>query len=169
MPKETITNFGGVKGVLSNESIILFGDYTYKNKVYSSFYGIGKVYRVVKGDKQDLIYINFGIQRRNKPRLVIANDNHSRRQTLTLKRGQICQVYGICSARKFEYQVENGVKELTRVYLLAMGIQGWYVPTMFDIRKMPSNEDLVEPNDKEKKFAQDLDNVLNEMMTGFED
>ena len=34
---------------LENESIMLFGKHKYKSKIYYSFYGVGKVYRVVKG------------------------------------------------------------------------------------------------------------------------
>ena len=133
------------------------------------FYGIGTVYRVVKGEKNDLVYINFGIFRDRKTRLVVVYDNHARRQIMTLKRGQICQVYGIC--RYFATDVEiNGIKATgVKLGLYASGINGWYVPTMFDIRKMPTNEDLVEPTDKEKDLQETLDDVLNDFLTGKED
>lgn len=161
-----LPSFGGEMEHLQDESLMLFS-YSYKKKKrYKLFYGIGIVYRVVKGDKQDLIYINFGFFRTSKPRLVVAYDNHSRRQTLTLKRGQVCQVYGI--ARYFnKKQMINGVMtNCVQIALYARGLLGWYVPTVMDIKKMPINEDVVDPSEKEKDLQQTFEDVLNEFMTG---
>jgi len=151
---------------LKDESLMLFG-YSYRNKKrYRIFYGIGKVYRVVRGDKQDIVYINFGIFKEHNTRAVIVMDNHPRRQTLTLKRGQVCQVYGMC--RYFTTEIEiNGVKTKgVRLGLYALGLNGWYVPTMLDIRKMPTNEDLVRPTENEQKFQETMEDILNEFMNG---
>ena len=40
---------------LYGENLMLFGWQKYHGKKYRPFYGIGIVYRVVKGDKQDLV------------------------------------------------------------------------------------------------------------------
>lgn len=149
-----------------DESLMLFSYSMYNKKRYRPFYGIGIVYRVVKGEKQDLIYINFGLFPTHKTRLVVAYENHARRQILTLKRGQVCQVYGIC--RYYQTDVEvNGVKSKgLRLGLYAKGIQGWYVPTMLDIRKMPINDDLVDPTEKEEELQETFEDVLNDFFNG---
>ena len=160
--------FTGTMEHTKDEALMLFS-YSYQNKQkIRPFYGVGVVYRVVKGNKNDLVYINFGLFPHNKPRLVVVYDNHSRRQLLTLKRGQVCQVYGIC--RYFVENVEvNGVKAKgVKLGLFAKGIQGWYVPTMLDIKKLPINEDIAEPSEKEQKYMEEhdfdeiLDSFLNE-------
>lgn len=67
-----------------------------------------------------------------------------------------------------EQEVEiNGVKTKgVRLGLYALGLNGWYVPTMLDIRKMPTNEDLVKPTENEQKFQETMEDILNEFMNG---
>ena len=156
----------GTMEYLFGESLMLFGWQKYHGKKYRPFYGVGVVYRVVKGDKQDLVYVRFGPFNTTKTRLVVVYHNHARRQTLTLKRGQVAQVYGIC--RYFTESIEiNGRKAKgVRLGLYATAILGWYVPTMLDIRKMPTNEDLVEPSEKEKDIQETLENVLDDFLNG---
>lgn len=151
---------------IANESIIFFGKAEYKRKSYRMFYGIGYVYRVVKGEKCDLIYINFGMFPNMRPRLVVALDNRARRQTLTLKRGQLCQVYGLCRnyTTYFEYNGEQHKR--VRMGLFARGLNGWYIPTMLEINKMPVNEDVVEISENEKKLEDLFEDVLDSFMNG---
>lgn len=156
--------------VISNEVYCLFGESLIlmpevKNtngRKYRPFYGIGIVYRVVRGESQDLIYIKFGALPTVKTRVVYVYDNHSRRQLLTLKRGQCCQIFGM--ARYYSTKITLNGKETkgTHIGLYAKGVNGWYVPTMMDIRKMPSNEDLVPPTDKEKDLQKTLEEVLED-------
>ena len=159
-----VPTINGTMEHTKDESLMLFSSSLHNNKKYRAFYGIGVVYRVVKGDKQDLIYINFGLFPTHKTRVVVAYDNHARRQTLTLKRGQVCQVYGMC--RYYSTDVEiNGIKSKgVRLGLYAKGIQGWYVPTMLDIRKMPTNEDLVAPTEKEEELGKTFEEVLDDFL-----
>ena len=149
---------------LFGESLMLFGWQKYRGKKYRPFYGIGVVYRVVKGGKQDLIYIRFGPFNTTKTRLVVAYHNHARRQILTLKRGQCCQVYGVC--RYFSTNIKLNGKDTKglRLGLYATAIQGWYVPTMLDIRKLPINEDLERPTEKEQEIQQTFEDVLNDFL-----
>ena len=92
MPKneelESIDNSPYVQPVLSGtmeylygESLMLFGWQKYHGRSYRPFYGVGVVYRVVKGEKQDLVYIRFGCFQSTKTRLVVIYHNHARRQT----------------------------------------------------------------------------------------
>ena len=160
---------GSCIDILKDESLMLFS-YAWRNKKrYRLFYGIGKVYRVVKGEKQDLIYVNFGAFKENKRRIVVAYENHARRQVMTLKRGQVCQVYGIC--RYFTTKIKlNGLETKgIKLGLYAIAINGWYVPTMFDIRKMPTNDDLVEPTEKEENLMDTFEDVLDQFLKGDED
>ena len=162
-----IPTIGGTMEHLQDESLMLFSYSMHNKKRYRLFYGIGKVYRVVKGEKQDLIYINFGGFKEHKTRLVVAYDNHARRQTLTLKRGQICQVYGVCRYFKTEITLKNGKKSTgLRLGLYAMGLLGWYVPTVMDIRKMPINADLVAPSEKEQEIQETFEDVLDDFLNG---
>ena len=71
---------------------------------------------------------------------------------MTLKRGQICQVYGICRYYKTDINVKGKADKGIRLCLIARGILGWYVPTMVDIRKMPVNDDIVAPSEKETEI-----------------
>ena len=151
---------------LRDESLMLFS-YAYHNKKrYRLFYGIGKVYRVVKGEKQDLIYINFGVFKEKRTRLVVAFENHARRQIMTLKRGQVCQVYGVCRYFTTKINLRGVETKGVRLGLYAIAINGWYVPTMFDIRKMPTNTDLVAPSEKEQELQDMFEDVLDDFLNG---
>lgn len=152
---------------VAGESLLFFGKSKLGFKNYRIFYGIGKVYRVVKGDKQDLIYINFSVFGKHNTRLVVAYDNHPRRQVLTLKRGQICHVYGISRYYTTDLEINGVKKKRVRLGLYACALQGWYVPSMMDIKKMPVNDDLVPPTEKETELQQTFEEVLNEFMSGY--
>lgn len=151
---------------IKNESLMLFGYIRDNGRNYRMFYGIGVVYRVVKGERCDLIYINFGIFKTQKPRLVVAYDNHARRQTMTLKRGQVCQVYGLCKTFMTEFEMDEEKRKGIRMGLYAKAINGWYVPTMLDIRKMPKNEDLTDPSEKEEQLMDKFEDVLDSFLNG---
>jgi len=151
---------------LQDESLMLFS-YSYHNKKrYRLFYGIGKVYRVVRGERQDLIYMNFGIFKDKKTRLVVVFDNHARRQIMTLKRGQVCQVYGLCRYFTTTINLKGIETKGVRLGLYAYAINGWYVPTVLDIRKMPVNADLVAPTEKEEEIQETFEDVLDEFFNG---
>lgn len=163
--EDMLLNTTGQMEHIYEESLMLFS-YSWKNrKRYRLFYGIGTVYRVVKGEKQDLIYINFGLFPDHQTKLVVAYDNIARRQALTLKRGQPCQVYGLCRYYKTEFETEDGRKlKRVRLGLYAKGINGWYVPTMMDIKRMPTNEDIVDPSEKEEELLENFDDVLDSFL-----
>ena len=156
----------GTMEYLYGESLMLFGWQKYHGKKYRPFYGVGVVYRVVKGEKQDLVYVRFGPFNTTKTELVVVYHNHARRQILTLKRGQCCQMYGIC--RYFTDDIVLNGKETkgVRLGLYATAIQGWHVPTMLDIKRLPINEDLVAPTEKEKEIQQTLEDVINDFFNG---
>lgn len=156
---------GGLK-TLVGESLVLFTTNTYRHKRYQAFYGVGIVYRVVRGEKNDLLYVRFGTFQNVKTRLVVVFHNQARRQLLTLKRGQPCQIYGV--SRTFSTKIKlNGQERIgAKLGLYAMAINGWYVPTTLEIRKMPKNEDLVEPTEKEKNLLEDFDKLLDEFYNG---
>ena len=142
------------------ESLMLLGYVRHKGTTYRLFYGIGVVYRVVKREIDDLVYINFGVFKEHPRRLVVVHDNHARRQLLTLKRGQICHVYGLC--RYFMgkgKKVDGKPTQELKMLLIATGILGWYVPTMVDIKKQGNNNDIVAPTDAENEIADFLGEI----------
>ena len=69
--------------------------------------------------------------------------------------------------RYFSNEVSLNDKKVkgVRLGLYATAIQGWYVPTMLDIRKLPINEDLVAPTEKEEEIQSTLEDVLNEFLS----
>lgn len=164
-----LPNFDGTMQHTKGESLMFFGMELLEGKEVRPFYGIGVVIRVVKGDKRDLVYINFGMRKIGKlrdyyTRLVVVSDNHARRQILTLKRGQICQVYGMSNYYVDKRNIDGENKKVVRLGLYAYGLQGWYVPTMLDIKKMPKNEDLVNPTEWEEEFIEHEEDILDKFL-----
>lgn len=151
--------------MIPNESIMFYGDVVMNKQCFKMFQGIGVVYRVVKGEKLDLVYVRFSTLAGQFPRIVIVINNRARRQIATLKRGQVCQVYGMCRYSPYEYE---GKKRI-RLALYAEAIIGWYVPTTLDIKKLPPNEDIANASDKEKDLMENYDELLNEFMVGKEE
>lgn len=157
-------SFSGKMECIRNESIMLFSYGFINNKTYRLFYGIGIVYRVVKMEKQDLVYVNFGIFRNVKTRCIVAYDNQARRQILTLKRGQVCQIYGLCRYYTSDAMIKGEKKKGLRLGLYAKGISGWYTPTMIDLKRLPPNEDLASPTEKEIELVETFDDVLDSFL-----
>ena len=153
---------------LYRETLTLYGWQKYRGKSYRPFYGVGVVYRVVKGENNDLVYVRFGCFPHIRRRVIVAFHNHARRQTLALKRGQCCQVYGVCRYYTTEFvdKETQEKKKQVRLGLYAISINAWYVPTMIDIRRLPKNEDVVDPTDNEKKLFETFDDVMQDFMSG---
>ena len=86
----------------------------------------------------------------------------ARRQILTLKRGQPCQVYGVAIYRKRKFVDDKG-NEITKYeeILFGKGFNGWYVPTLIDLKKMPRNEDIVNASSYEESIAKDNQDILD--------
>lgn len=159
-----LPQFSGYMEHTNEESLMFFSYAKHNKRSYRLFYGIGVVYRVVKGEKIDMVYINFGIFKSIKTRVVVTYDNHARRQLMTLKRGQVCQVYGLCRYYKTDCEINGEKKKGIRLGLYAKAILGWYVPTMLDIKKMPINEDLVNATEGEKKLEETFEEVLDSFL-----
>lgn len=161
-----LPNFDNTIHHAKDETLMFFGMEQLKGKEYRSFYGIGVVMRVVKGDKRDLIYINFGMRKYGKlsnrhTQLVVVEENRARRQLLTLKRGEVCQVYGISRYYGLDKEINGEIKRVVKLGLYAHALNGWYVPTLVDIKKMPKNEDLVNPSEWEEKFINEEEDILD--------
>jgi len=166
-PKDYIVpTYDGTMECVKGESIMLFGWQEKNKKQYRQFYAIGVVHRVVKGNECDLIFINFGVFKDHRTRLVVAYDNHPRRQVMTLKRGQVCQVYGICRYYTTQKEIKGEMKNVVELGLYAKGILGWYVPTMFDIRKMPTNDNLDIPKGDDLEKEEQMVDILDQFMNG---
>ena len=164
---ENIKNAPPIQNI-HGETLMLFESARYKGKTYRHFFGIGKVFRVVKGDHQDLVYIRFGALETFRPRLVIVYDNHARRQVLMLKRGNYVELFGLCRVFTKHYvdKTTGEQKKTTKMGLYAIGFNAWYLPTMMDVRKLPTNEDIETPTDYEENKMNELEDVLNEFLTG---
>jgi len=161
-----LPDYQGVMECLEGESLMFYGWEEYKSKKYRLFQGIGIVYRVAHGLNCDYVYINFGITPDHPRKCIVVIDNHSRRQILTLKRGQPCQVYGVAMFYKNKKKTKEGNEyDKLEISYYAKGIQGWYVPTMIDIKKTPRNEDISEllnfEEEREKEQSNEFVDVLD--------
>lgn len=123
------------------------------NADYRQIVGWGRVRRIHKGEKFDIVEIDF---MDHYWRDVIVYDNHARRQISTLKQGQMCMMTGIL---KFATN-EEGIKT-TRIF--ANMLQGQYVPKMIDIKRNPIEvaDDLTE--EEIKNAETDYLNFLDEI------
>lgn len=131
------------------------------------FFGIGKVIRIVKDRDFDIVQVM------PKPcfqgevshlRNVVITGNHARRQLLTLKCGQVAMFYGRAFLKWQDMQKDDGtIKKIRRWHFIALALQGWYVPTSFDIKKA-EKEDEIEDYDSMSDLQRDfLDNILGEL------
>lgn len=151
---------------LKGESLMLYGWDELREKKYRPFFGIGIVRKIVKGEKGDMVYINFGMSIRHFHRKVYVYENHARRQILTLKKGQVCMIYGVCLYQTRKRTINGERKKVLDVVLFATGMQGWYVPTMVDIRKMPTNDEILNPNEEEFEEEEIAKDILDQFMEG---
>lgn len=135
--------------VSKSESIIIFDTQENHDTNARQCFGIGKVMRVFKGEKLDIIYMNFG---RKYNRKIVVFHNHARRQVYTLKRGQLASIYGY-----FKTYVED---KQTKAVLYALGFQAWFVPKTLDIKEY--NTDTLDELTKENETS--MLNFLDEIL-----
>ena len=154
----------------NGESLMLYGNYAYKGYKYRQFSGIGIVYGIAKGDICDFVRIQFGVHNDSTHyRTICIYKSMARRQILTLKRGQPCQVYGVVIYKKKEYVDDKGETQTRYEEILyAKGLNGWYVPTLKDTRSMERNEHIVNPSAFEESIARENQDILD-MFTNNED
>ena len=135
------------------ESLLTFGVIYYQGVAYRQVYGIGVVWKIKHSEKYDCVYMKFGNPK--ELRKIIVIDNHSRRQIMTLKRGQIAHYYGYAKVCHFERKDKS--KTYTKWILFALGFQGWYVPRAIDIkREYQDNNDLEDMNVEEEESLKDF-------------
>lgn len=140
-----IPNMDNLLRTSRHESLFVFGNVeTEKNKMICA--GIGRVTFIEKGEKFDIVGMNFG---RSYSRRIIVVHNHARRQIYTLKRGQLAWFYGF-----FKVYTMN---ERRSAVFYAKGFQGWYVPKAMDIKNYDGELEKVEDES-------DLTNFLDEII-----
>lgn len=148
---------------IQKESILLIPEG--KDKFY--FFGIGKVFKVLKGEEYDLVFVEFKPttnENYKSIRTIIVKNNHPRRQILTLKRGQFAMFYGRAYLVLQEPKKPDGTTAKYKKWqLYANALQGWHTPTMFDIKRMEKDNELDEyelMSDKQKDL---FDNILDRL------
>lgn len=129
------------------DSIMWFGSMNEHNFV--KIFGIGRVDRIVKKEKYDLVYMDFGGKTRVRP--VIVWEYNAKKQILTLKRNTFATIYGF--AKYIPLKMKG--KDTRVIVIYARALQGWYVPTMFDIKK--NHNDFKYDDDNDTEFEELLD------------
>jgi len=159
-----LPDYGGLMENLKGESLMFFGFNELNGRIYRPFFGLGIVRHISHGEERDIVYIDFGMQgmvKDHTPKAVYAYDNHAKRQILTLKRGQVCMVFGLC--RFYTWKDKKTHQERIGVFMFAKGFQGWYVPTMKDVKKMPRNDDMIDFSDREKEVEEQIERDVLEL------
>lgn len=135
------------------ESIMTFGK-MWNN--YAMMFGIGLVTKVVRTDKNyDIVYMSFG----RKERPVIVWEYNTRKQLVTLSRHKYATIYG------FVRMLKSDKDKYPRITLYARAIQGWYVPTQFDIKKKYPDFEFDGEDNQDKEFEEllsDVQEITNE-------
>lgn len=134
------------------ESLIYFGK-TEQEDRYTLCLGVGRVVSIKTGETFDWVKINFG---RHYSKDIVVKHNHARRQIYTLKKGQLAWFYGYATTI---HKKDGSLQTL----LYAKGLQGWYVPKMFDIKKIDSDDLPSAIEEQEQKEMQDAINDIFDM------
>ena len=140
---------------IRDKSLFLYGNFIHKERIFRQFFGIGKLTRIEHNEYYDLVYVKFG--ETQKSIAVVVCNNHARRQLLTCKKGWYLTIYGYAKSMHLEKNVDY--KTVHKYWFYAVAIQGWYVPTMLDIKK----DNLKLEVDSEVEKNENLLNFIDEI------
>lgn len=144
----------------SNETAMIMSGF----HTLTQFFGPCKVWKIEKGDKFDIIQLQFGLDR--KIRDVLVFNNHARRQLLMCKKGYWILAFG--EIKMYKRENPNNPKQNYRQWqYFAYALWSTGVPLMFDVRKhekeveegIEKNE-FVELNENREQY---YDNIVNEI------
>ena len=113
----------------SNETAMLMTGF---HKELTQFFAPCKVWKIEKGDKFDIIQLQFGLDR--KIRDVLVFNNHARRQLLMCKKGYWILAFGEVKLYQRENPRNPKLKYRQWQYF-AYALWSTGVPLMFDVRK----------------------------------
>ena len=114
--------------------------------------GWGRVDYIEKGEKFDIVKMNFGT---NYSRKVVVTHNHARKQIYTLKLGQYAMFVG--------YYMFITEKEKKRKVFFARALQGLFVPKAMDIKRADKTDVNIMNEEEEKDLFNFLDDVMKKM------
>lgn len=135
------------------ERLIYFGAYSRTKATICV--GIGTLLKVQKGNKFDIITMDFGRYQRK----IIVKLTQARKMVYTMKVNQLAWFVG---TRK-TYNEGKGKDRKVHSMFYAIGFQGWYVPNVFDIKQVDP-QDIVE--EKLEKKAESQFEIINKIING---
>ena len=163
-----LPDFNGIIECYENECLFLYGWEEYKGKKYRAFYGVGYVVKINQGEKIDYVRVNFSLMGKHGSRTIRVVDNLARRQIQTLKRGQMCHVVGFASFYVRKKNKDNkSPRDRLDLCLWARGLQGWYVPTMLEIKKAPKNDNVEQFGNQENRYYEQDQNQVQDILDLF--
>ena len=130
----------------------------------TQFFGPCRVWKIEKGDKFDIIQLQFGLNRQIRDVLVF--NNHARRQLLMCKRGYWIIAFG--EMKMYHRQNPKNPKLKYRQWqYFAYALWSTGVPLAFDVKKRKKDIDagleedhLEQLTEKKQKY---YDNIVNEI------
>lgn len=138
----------------NNETILFMPT---SNKEYVQFMGIGRVMKISRGEKFDVVDVNFG--QTSRLRNVIVKHNFARKQLITLKKSQYAIFYGMGKL----YQRTTKKNHLYKIWVLFSYLNyGFYVPKVFDVKKLEQDIENGEETNQ-------IDEMTEERRKGYED
>ena len=145
----------------SNETAMLMTGY---HKSLTQFFGPCKVWKIEKGDKFDVIQLQFGLDRQIRDVLVF--NNHARRQLLMCKKGYWILAFGEAKMYKRENPRNKKLKyNQWQYFAYALWSNG--VPLAFDVRKRQKDIDAGVEKDEFEQLSDNkqeyYDNIVNEI------
>lgn len=144
----------------SNETALIMGGF----HSLTQFFGACKVWGIERGDKFDIIQLQFGLDRQIRDVLVF--NNHARRQLLMCKKGYWIIAFGEIKMYKRENPKNPKLKYRQWQYF-AYALWSTGVPLMFDIKKRQKDidsgiekDETVELSEKKEQY---YDNIISEI------
>lgn len=130
----------------------------------TQFFGPCKVWSIERGDKFDVIQLQFGLDRQIRDVLVF--NNHARRQLLMCKKGYWIIAFGEAKMYLRENS-KNPKRKFRQWQYFAYALWSTGVPLMFDVKKQAKDieqgierDETVELTEKKEEFYTNLVNEI---------
>lgn len=152
-----IPNFDCSVEHIANGNLMLLGSVEYRNELYRQFVGFGRLTMIKHSENYDLVHVKFA--HNEKSRVIVVSDNMARRQLLTCKKGWFMSVIGYAKVRKSGYVKDKEYRRELKYMFYAEAIQGWFVPTLVDIKRNNYALDTTIVEEEKESYINFIDEI----------